>query len=123
MRRSETSGYLEGLAHVTMINLRDKFSKTDALSAEELRQDLAKLKWKEVADSAYLFDGLIKVDIFSTNLDNNHITESEICYRLFIADPKKYLPILQGVRKKHKENLTLGHIEEEIKETYHLEHL
>ena len=106
-----------------MVNLQDKFAKTDALSATELRQDLAKFKWKEGADPENFLKGLMNVDILSTNLANDSITERKLCSRLFMAAPKKYLPILQGVRKEHKEKLTLYFLEEEINETHCIEHL
>ena len=76
MRRSETAGYPNGLVYVAMVNLIYKFAKTDALLATKLRQDLARLKWKEDTDPADFFEGLMNVDILSTKLANGHIIES-----------------------------------------------
>ena len=78
MRRSETAGYPNGLGYVAMVNLIYKFAKTDALLATKLRQDLARLKWKEDTDPADFFEGLMNVDILSTKLANGHIIESEL---------------------------------------------
>ena len=99
LRRSETLRYIEGFVHLLMVNLRYKCSKTDALSSTELRQDLSKLKWKEEADPADFFEGLLNVQILSTKLANDHITDSNLYTIVFMATPKKYLHILQGLSK------------------------
>ena len=78
MRRSETARYPEGLAHVAMVNLRDKFYRTDALSATVLRQYLSKLKWKEDADPIDFFEGLMNVEILSTDMASDFITKKSI---------------------------------------------
>ena len=64
----------------------------------------------------------MNVEIFSTNMANDIITESKLCFRLFMAVPNKYLPILQGTRKEHKEKLALDHLEEKMNETHRIEH-
>ena len=76
LRISDTARYPNALAHVAMVNLRDNFSKTDALSKTELRKDLANLKLKEDTDTSGFFDGLIKVEMLSINMANDYIIES-----------------------------------------------
>ena len=65
----------------------------------------------------------MNVDMLSKKLSNDCIIYSNLCSRFIMAAPNNYLPILQEVIKERKKNLTLDHLEEEIKEAYSLGNL
>ena len=53
----------------------------------------------------------------------DRITESELCCQVFIAAPKRHISVLQKVKKDKGANLTVDGLEEEMIESWRLEHL
>ena len=70
-----------------------------------------------------MFEEMAGIEIISSKLTTDRITESELCSQVFIAAAKRHIPMLQKVKKEKGANLTVDDLEEEMIEAWRLEHL
>jgi hypothetical protein len=123
LEKSATADYPEGIAVEAMTSMKNKFAKIDDLTAVELRKNLSNLKWDKDREPSKFFEEMDGIEIISGKLTTDRITESELCSQVFIAAAKRHIAMLQKIKKENGANLTVDDLEEEMVETWRLEHL
>ena len=123
IQRTKSSEYPCGIAHEAVTNLKNKFAKTDAFAATELRTKLSQCKMIQGDHPSKFFDRLTIIKEMTDKLSADKITLSEFVSQVFKGSLKEYLIVLRDVKRANGSRLTLDDLEEEVLELYRLQHM
>jgi len=121
IEKAKTLEYPNGLAHLLLKRLDQKFMPKGGFKMSRLRDKLRKLKFKDKDDPNNFFEKIAGIKNLSMPLDQtDSISKDELVSHVISATPEKLMTCIKKVIDLQKENITVDHLEEEILEWYDL---
>jgi len=115
--------YPNGVAHIALANLEEKYAKNDSLTASTLRQKLTRLKMKASDDPTDMFEKVAAIKNQASKIKDDVISEQEVCSKIMIAAPKEYMLGIRAVQIARGAAMTVDHLEKEMCGMYRMFHL
>jgi len=125
IEKAKTTEYPNGLAHLLLKRLDQKFMPKGGFTMSGLRDQLRKLKFKDKDDPNEFFEKIAGIKNLSMQLDQtDSISKDELVSHMITATPGKYMSCIKKVIYLFNgENITVGHLEKEILEWYDLHNI
>jgi len=127
IEKAKTTEYPNGLAHLLLKRLDQKFMPKGSFKMSGLRDQLRKLKFKDKDDLDDFFEKIAGIKNLSVQLDQmDSISKDELVSHVITTTPEKYMNCIKKVIDLNGENITVDYLEileKEILEWYDLHNI